>query len=513
MPESQADAELEFALFCRAPEEEVQDAFSRLVGAVWVAGKPTANAAAWVQKARANLEEGSAAHQARLALLLGLLAETSETKTAPEVRREVRNGLPAYLSLLASDAAQPASPSALTLALLYLLAHFPEDADHVLDRTRAIELPEEDRSRFERCLAQREANDPALGRVWPSPAGWTLTEEEHARDRRWVAQLDDATVRSFWDKDTRSLLAYSGAKAYGALTVGLSSQQTAPPEAVPDAGTEQAHPAGLLGAHADVICCPSCRHRLAEEAHGARCTGCGARYAARRGYLDLTRVADGAADVIGANAPMYLPRYESLLRPSFLRVHGINWNDAISVEAEHQYLADHVRPVGGPVLDLAAGAGNWTRTLARSAGPERVIALDLATAMLDRLRITLPGVPALRGSAVELPFADASLGAVNCWNALQAMDDPESAIREVGRCLHPGGTFTLLTFQPAPDPVYRHFQTLIEECLGVRSFRPDALASALEEAGMTVREMTAPGTFLILTAVRTAQRTSVSPTT
>ncbi|MFB6439883.1 class I SAM-dependent methyltransferase [Streptomyces sp. NPDC056411] len=504
MPESQVDAGLEFAAFRSVPEAEIQDAFARLVRSVWAQGGPTVDAPAWVRRALAHLGEGAEAHQARLVLLLGLLVDTSEAAPALDVRGEVRSGLDALLAELTSHAARSAGTSPLTLALLYLLGHFPEDAARILDRTRGIELPAEDRARFERCLAHCDVTAPALGRVWPSPAGWTLTDEEHARDRQWAAQLDHATVKAFWDKDTRSLLAYAGAKAYGAMTVGLSGQDSAQQEIAPPDRTGPAHPGGPLGRHAEVIRCPTCRHRLTEAAHGATCTGCGTRYQARRGYLDLTSAADGAADVIGENAPMYLPRYESLLRPAFLRVHGINWNDAISVQAEHQYLADHVRPAQGPVLDLAAGAGNWTRTLARTVGAERVIALDLATAMLDRLRSTLPGVLPLRGSAVELPFTNASLGAVNCWNALQAMHDPEAAIREVGRCLRPGGTFTLLTFQPAPDPVYRHFQTQIEECLGVKSFHPDALASALEAAGMTVRAMTAPGTFLLLTAVREA---------
>ncbi|WP_039937297.1 class I SAM-dependent methyltransferase [Streptomyces himastatinicus] len=517
MPESQVDAEVAFALFCRTPEEGAQEAFSRLAGSVWSAGRPTAGAVPWVRKALANLEQCPPGHQARLLLLLGLLAETSPPPGGADVRGEIRGGLDACLSLLTSYAARPGREdggiSGPVPALLYLLAQFPEEADRILVSTRAVALPEEDRARLERCLARRDADVPALGRVWPTPAGWVLTEEEERRDRAWAAQLDDATAEKFWRKDTRSLLAYSGAKAYGALSVGMSGlsrgtggEGTATSQSRPEpvgGAAATAVPAGPLGGHADVIRCPACRHRLGEEpTGGVRCSGCGARYSARRGYLDLTRVADGTADVIAANAPLYLPRYESLLRPSFLRVHGINWNDAITVEAEHQYLRDHVRPVGGPVLDLAAGAGSWTRTLARSAGENQVIALDLATDMLDRLRATQPGVLALRGSAVELPFGDASLGAVNCWNALQAMDDPEAAIREVGRCLHPGGTFTVLTFQPARDPVYRHFQAMIEDCLGVRSFDPEALGSSLEAAGMTVRETTAPGAFLLLTAVR-----------
>ncbi|MGG2464335.1 hypothetical protein ACO0M4_31985 [Streptomyces sp. RGM 3693] len=76
----------------------------------------------------------------------------------------------------------------------------------------------------------------------------------------------------------------------------------------------------------------------------------------------------------------------------------------------------------------------------------------------------------------------------------------------------PGGTFAALTLRPAPDPVHRHCPTAIDECLGIRSYHPDARATALAEAGLTLRRQAEPRTFLILTATRTTPPRTAYPT-
>jgi SAM-dependent methyltransferase len=131
-----------------------------------------------------------------------------------------------------------------------------------------------------------------------------------------------------------------------------------------------------------------------------------------------------------------------------------------------------------------------------------MIAVDLAATMVSRLRTFLPGVVSLRGAAGNLPFHDASLGAINCWNALQSMADPAHVIREVGRCLRDDGTFTLLTFARSTDPVYRFFQREHEQCLTVCSFPVEDIHQMLREARLEITDYVLSGTTLILTATR-----------
>jgi hypothetical protein len=146
----------------------------------------------------------------RSALLLGLLAETGDTTT----REAVRAHLDRYLRLLRRDSGCEAS----ALALLYLVAHFPEDRERILGTLDPLSLDVEDLTRLERCL-QRTPVPGELGRVWPSPASWALTAEERRRDAGWIEDLNLTSneAERLWELETQALLAYSGAKALHAV--------------------------------------------------------------------------------------------------------------------------------------------------------------------------------------------------------------------------------------------------------------------------------------------------------
>jgi ubiquinone/menaquinone biosynthesis C-methylase UbiE len=107
-------------------------------------------------------------------------------------------------------------------------------------------------------------------------------------------------------------------------------------------------------------------------------------------------------------------------------------------------------------------------------------------------------------SASTLPFGDDTLGAVICWNALQAFpDDAPAAIAEVGRCLREGGTFTILTFRRPEDPVYKYFQSchyFPQHGGGLQLIDIDELHSWIADAGLEIRDESGPGTFVFLTA-------------
>jgi hypothetical protein len=131
-------------------------------------------------------------------ILLGILAETSHDAVSAR--------LPEILAAVGPD-----QPSSVLLALAYLGAHFREHAPAVL--ATVVGLEDEDRQRLARCLA--DADPTRIGRSWPTPALWELSEAEQELDRRWRAdgEWDAATVRAIWDAETTSLLAFMGAKA------------------------------------------------------------------------------------------------------------------------------------------------------------------------------------------------------------------------------------------------------------------------------------------------------------
>ncbi|MFB7915521.1 methyltransferase domain-containing protein [Streptomyces sp. NPDC056061] len=496
--------------FVAAPHAERDTRFRALVDALWSDGRATDAALPAVPALVRALADSGEERQGHLAILLGLLAESEYPTLDGPLATAVGSHLDLYLGLVRT----PGAGRPLVLALLYLLAHFPHRRADILAAVSGLGLDAEDLSRLDRGASLLDPEDPDLGRVWPSPSAWTLNEDERAFDRSWIKALTPQQLVANWDNDTRTVHGCAGARAYWAVCNGDPVEL--PAAGVPEDRAGRTAPAvdGLFAPHEAALRCPACAGRLDTGGDTARCTGCGARYPVAGGILDLTTVV-GADDDTDANADFLekLSRvpsmglfYEAVARPAFLRVSGSNWGGAVTPDDEDRYIAEHVRPVDGPVLDLGAGAGRWTAVVAETVGAERLIALDGALPMLNVLRGRLPDVPSVLAGASQLPFADASLGAVVCWNALQAFyHDAAAAIAEVARCLRPGGTFTLMTFRRSDDPVYGYFQRahrFPQHQGGLQLFDADELRTWLADAGLTVVEDSGPGTFVFLNAVR-----------
>ncbi|ETK37177.1 class I SAM-dependent methyltransferase [Microbispora sp. ATCC PTA-5024] len=484
-----------------APAVRLDAEFLRLVDALWDGGTLTALALPAVPLVLERLDRAGDDRKGHLLVLLGLLAEAEYPDTEGPVTAAVREGLDAYLALLG----RCAKGEPLTLALLYLLSHLPGDRERVLAVAGGLGLDLDDLTRLDRCLQSLDPGDVVLGRVWPSPWEWSLSESERDFDRGWIGTLTSEQITATWRGDTRSVLAYTGAKAYWAVRHG---RPTVVADTRGDDGGAATGAREVTTRHADAFRCPTCRGGLEFGADRVTCRACPAAYPVARGVLDFLSSADEAhdADDVLQNAAGMQGighYYENVLRPAFLRVMGSNWGGAVTPADEDAYLLDHTRLADGPLLDLAAGAGRWTAVVAEAAGAGRVVALDVITPMLTDLAARLPEVETVRASALRLPFGDATLGGVNCWNALQALPDPKAAIDEIGRCLRPGGVLTMLTFRWSPDPVYRYFQhahSFPGSPDGIELFEPGQIRGWLDGAGLVVREESRPGTFVFVTA-------------
>ena len=103
---------------------------------------------------------------------------------------------------------------------------------------------------------------------------------------------------------------------------------------------------------------------------------------------------------------------------------------------------DWLLPPGRPrVVDLGAGTGKLTRAL--TSRGLAVTAVEPSEGMLAELRRVLPGVPAHRGSAEDIPLPDDSADAVLVAQAWHWVE-PERAVPEIARVLSPGGRLGLL---------------------------------------------------------------------
>ncbi|MEU4249014.1 class I SAM-dependent methyltransferase [Amycolatopsis sp. NPDC026612] len=501
--------------FTAAPPDGLDAAYQQLVGALWSEGKATDLALDTVPAVVAALDETGPDRQGYLAILLGLLAETEYPRLDGELATAVRAGLDRYLEVVRGGA----SGQPLTLALIYLLAHFPGDRDRILAVTGELALSPEERTRLERGLTELDPAHPVLGQVWPAPSVWTMDEENAAHAEAAVRGLSAEQIRTNWDNDTLTVWAFSGHIAYWAVRNGPPAQVPIP--AVPDWTIEhgETRPTEeLFGSRAALLRCPTCHGSIELQHSGARCTPCATTYPSANGILDLSAGVRDGAEAHDATADLLqklseMPKmglyYETFLRPNYLRLAGTNIGHEITPADEDAYLLEHLRDTEGPVVDLAAGAGRWTEVVAKAVGAERLTAVDMLLPMLNVLRSRLPEVPAVMGSALNLPFADGTVGALNLWNALQAFpDDAEQAIAEIGRVLRPGGILTMMTFRWSEDPIARYLQAshfFPSRPEGHLLFELEQLRQWLTAAGLEVREEKVDtGTFVFVTAERTA---------
>ena len=136
-------------------------------------------------------------------------------------------------------------------------------------------------------------------------------------------------------------------------------------------------------------------------------------------------------------------------------------NRALSFGQDVSWRARAVALAGlGPAqraLDVGAGTGDLGIALARAGPSGRVVAIDLAPAMLARARRRAGDVPLglVVGSAESLPFPDATFTRVVAGFAVRNFGDIPRGIAEMRRVLKPGGRAVLLELALPPAPRLR----------------------------------------------------------
>jgi ubiquinone/menaquinone biosynthesis C-methylase UbiE len=105
---------------------------------------------------------------------------------------------------------------------------------------------------------------------------------------------------------------------------------------------------------------------------------------------------------------------------------------------------------GARILDVPCGGGVALRAL-RPDQDVRYTAVDVSEKMLERAerrakRRSLSQVEFAVADIRALPFGDGEADLVLCYSGLHMLEDPEPAVRELARCLKPGGELLGTTF-------------------------------------------------------------------
>jgi len=113
------------------------------------------------------------------------------------------------------------------------------------------------------------------------------------------------------------------------------------------------------------------------------------------------------------------------------------------------------------VVDLGAGPGMFVKALAARYPAIRAFGVECAPYMLDAAE-QLPAGSRMVSEDLhdpKLPFADGEVDAAMASVVLHEMDQPVRLLREMRRCLKPGGRLLVLDWVRAPLEVYIRQQT------------------------------------------------------
>jgi SAM-dependent methyltransferase len=184
-----------------------------------------------------------------------------------------------------------------------------------------------------------------------------------------------------------------------------------------------------------------------------------------------------------------------------------NWHEGFNFPAFLELLP----PPGRATLDLGCGEGRVGAELRRLG--HDVIGVDASETMVA---LASERHEALVADATRLPFEDASFDLVVAYMSVANFDDPEAALREVGRVLSHGGRFCSATLHPvhsagrfvsedpgAPFVIEGSYFKQVEKVWGSdrngirvrfrdRGFTLERLFRAHEDAGLVVEAVREP---------------------
>ena len=132
----------------------------------------------------------------------------------------------------------------------------------------------------------------------------------------------------------------------------------------------------------------------------------------------------------------------------------------------------------GEWLDAGCGTGGLLRRLRGWWPQARLRGVDYSAFAVGLAR-ERTGCAVDEGSALALPYGDASFDAITCVDVVYQFEEPAAAYREAARCLRPGGV--LVVNEPAHRWLYSYHDVSVG---GRHRFNRRELCALLREAGL-----------------------------
>lgn len=162
--------------------------------------------------------------------------------------------------------------------------------------------------------------------------------------------------------------------------------------------------------------------------------------------------ADAAAHVRGMFdqiAPTY-DRANHLLSLSIDRYWRWRSVRLVRQALERSHLDDAPR-----VLDICCGTGDFSLALAAGIPRARLVGGDFSHVMLAAAQRKAPQLGWLQADALHLPYGDACFAAITAGFGFRNLSDYRAGLRELHRCLVPGGILAILEVARPVAPVLK----------------------------------------------------------
>ncbi|MGD2253234.1 MAG: methyltransferase domain-containing protein [Anaerolineales bacterium] len=160
-----------------------------------------------------------------------------------------------------------------------------------------------------------------------------------------------------------------------------------------------------------------------------------------------------------------------------------------------RYCLEDLGCLAGRLLDVGCGGGNMAKAIKRYRSDLQVWGVDLSERALAAAVIHPNGTRFVAAAGERLPFAGGFFHAVTMFDVLEHIPEPETALAEIRRVLHPGGLFHLfLPLEKQPYTMYAVLHRLgwkakEEQCGHIHAFSERESRALLESQGFRVKAL------------------------